>query len=310
MKLHPHELLINIVISLTSSLSTIGAPLVVNGILKRKLNYIFKTSIIDEKNTTIFGKNFHPPDAFLKNNYKNIAITVECKSGINEDETNLDEQILFYSENDSYKDIFLSEEDTHEIIILIIPHILDQVIKIIEDLGISTNIVIWIAEETQEDMYFIKRRYGNHIDNDLEEIMSNGVLVNPPSNLMLISPNISHSGLISEISKRLLANAFTLEMNIDDFIARQSESIISYSKIKKVIKHVFTLIPELGELIENEIKFKKRPNFGEIWKKIEFISTLRKSEVSYLLRRGHMTQEDMEEIEEHRNGIKRIDEFL
>jgi len=83
--LHPHEILTNIIITLTTPVSTTGEPIPSNGILKKKLNYVFDMEKFEEEIAVIFGRNFHPPDGFLRNSANNISITVECKSGLDEE---------------------------------------------------------------------------------------------------------------------------------------------------------------------------------------------------------------------------------
>jgi hypothetical protein len=308
--LHPHDLLLNIVVSLTSSTSTSGSPLGENGVLKKDLDYIFELEKFEEEYFTIFGRNFNPPDGFLRNTIKNISITVECKSDLNEEESNLEDQLEFYSNSEKFKEVFILEEETNEILIVCNENCFDSVIKILEKTKKSTNVIVWVAEKTPEDRFFVQKRYGDHTDDELNKIMSKGIFTFPPLSILLISPHISNSRFIAEIGKRLLSNLYKSKIDVDDFISKQNDSVIPYQRTKKTIKSVFTLIPELGDLEEDMITFKKQPKYNLIILKIEFIYALKKNELQYFLKKGSLTENDIENFEEMRRGQPSLEQWL
>lgn len=301
--LSPHDLLLNIVISLCSSVSTTGAPLGINGILKKEFNYLFEFEKFENEYDTIFGRKFHPPDGFLRNKLKKIAITVECKSGIDDDqEGKLTRQLSFYSENENFKNIFIGEDEQNELLIVCLEEIFDSLLNLIRNIQIDVNLVIWSVREVSEERYNVKKRYGNHIDLELNKKMETGVLVLPPSSLILITHSISHSRLVSEIGKRILANFIHRKIEIGNFIKNQKDSIFSYLKMRKAISHFLQLTPELGKLEDNIITFKEKPDFEIIQEKIKFISQLNKKEIQHALKEGSLTREDMNNFERIRQG--------
>ncbi len=304
--LHPHEILTNIIITLTTPVSTTGEPIPSNGILKKKLNYVFDMEKFEEERDAIFSKNFHPPDGFLRNSVNNISITVECKSGLDEDITNLRDQLRFYSENENFKNVFIQGEERNEILIVCTNKCFNSVLNVVTDVQIAKNLIIWRVKKTYEDKFIIRKVYGTHIDEELDELMEQGVSVSPPYNLLLLTPNISMTSLIGTLGMRITANFIQSELEIDKFISNQNDVIIPYQKIKKAIEHLFILVQEIGELEGEKIIFKKRPNFSLILKKIEFIYGLKKVELYDFLREKSLTEETIEEFQRKRAPQRRI----
>lgn len=304
--IHPHEILTNIIITLTTPVSTTGEPIPSNGILKKNLNYVFDLEKFEEEIDTIFGRNFHPPDGFLRNSVNNISITVECKSGLDEDITNLRDQLRFYSENENFKNVFIQGEERNEILIVCTNKCFNSVLNVVIDVQIAKNLIIWRVKKTYEDKFIIRKVYGTHIDGELDELMEQGVSVSPPYNLLLLTPNISMTSLIGTLGMRIIANFIQSELEIDKFISNQNDVIISYQKIKKAIEHLFILVQEIGELEGEKIIFKKRPNFSLIHKKIEFIYGLKKVELYDFLREKSLTEETIEEFQRKRVPQRRI----
>lgn len=308
--LHPHDLLVNIVISLTTPISTSGSPIAKNGLLKKNLNYVFEIEKLEDEYEKMFGKHFHPPDGFLRNKLKKISITVECKSGLDESNTNLVDQLLFYSQNQEFKDTFLREEDRHEILIVCLANAFEQIKKIIEALSDVGNFVIWVATKTRQDKFLVKKEYGTHIDIELNDYMDKGIITLPPISLLLISPHISTPRLISELAKRLLSNMHQPELDIDTFIKRQIDSILPPKKLKKHIEYMITLIPEIAKIENSSFIFKKQLNFELILEKIKFINNLKKSEVNNFLKIGQLTISMIEVYTKSLDGQRTLEEWF
>lgn len=308
--LHSHDLLVNIVISLTTSTSTSGSPIAKNGILKKDFNYGFEIEKLGDEYEKLFGKYFHPPDGFLRNKIKQISITVECKSDLDEDDTNLDDQLLFYSQNQDFKDSFLSDGDKHEILIVCLEKAFNTIKKIVESLSNISNVVIWVATKTHQDKFIVKKEYGTHIDNELNERMEKGIITLPPISLLLISPHISTPRLIAELAKRLLSNMVQSELEIDAFIKRQRDSILPPKKLKKHIEYVITLIPEIAKIENESLIFKKQLNYKLILEKIEFISNLKKQEVNYFLKIGNLTKNMMDVFTKSLDGQTTLEGWI
>ena len=312
--LHPHDLLVNIVAALTMPVSIPESPIGINGILKKDLNYEFQLKKFEDEYNTIFGNNFHPPDGFLKNTSKNISITVECKSFVDEEDINLETQLKFYSENKKFKEIFIEENEKNEILIVCFEEYFKKVLEIVKkNLELKTNIVVWAVRKTLEDNFFVYKKYGNHIDDELNRKMAVGVEVSPPTGLLLISPHISSPRLTAEIGKRLLINiALYSEIDIEEFITNQWSILVPSRRIKDAIRYLLILVPEFGKFNEDRSKiiFKKNPKINKIREKIEFISTLKKDQFQAFLRKKSLRKEDIEKIKKLPKDQKTITSWL
>jgi hypothetical protein len=287
--LHPHDLLVNIIIALTSSISDSGSPVGVNGILKKELGYQFLFSKFKEEYDVIFGDNFHPPDGFIRNTSKRISITVECKSYVDETNTALENQLKFYSEDEKFKKTFISENEKNEILIFCLEEELDKVVGIVKTLNLKTNLIVWSAKKTENDYFLVEKKYGNHTDKELNKRMEEGIKVLPPSTIFLVSPNIPIQRLTAEIGKRLLVaigESSELKLKVDEFISKQGDITITDKKIKNAIGHLFRLVPEFGRLDSDIIIFKKNPRIDVIRDKIETIYNLKKEEFQICLKKG------------------------
>jgi len=317
--LDSHDLLVNVIIKMTSAMGEgAGSLMGVNGVLKRDLDYVLTLDKFRDEYETIFGphSHFHPPDGFLTNPEKSTTITVECKSGIDEDETNLKEQLFFYSSNPRFKEIFLDPYEKTEILIVCTEDCLTDACAIIEDYGTTTNCVVWaVKKKSQSDEFSVQKRFGKHIDADLNKMMGEGKDVLPPSNVFLVSPHISPPRLAAEIIKRLLSSfvgSLEPELKIKQFIEKQTDSVISYKRMRDTIRYVFTLVPELGELNEDKtiINFKNLRNFEKIQRKRRRICNLSKYEFEQELRNASQKKRRKRKLKEADKAQTKIPMFL
>jgi len=81
---------------------------------------------------------------------------------------------------------------------------LDKILKIIKDLQLKTNLVMWSSKKLTDDKFFIQKKYGKHIDSELDEKMKEGIEVLPPSSVFLMSPHIATSRLTADIPNKIL----------------------------------------------------------------------------------------------------------
>jgi len=131
----------------------------------------------------------------------------------------------------------------------------------LNNLKLKSNIIVWVARKTDDDYYHIKLEYGNHFDVDLNTQMNEGLKTLPPEGYFLISPHLSKSKLIATFGKRLLMNIYNPLLLLDVFISNQIDALIPPQKIREAIKKFLILVPELAELKEGRIEFKKKSRY-------------------------------------------------
>jgi hypothetical protein len=265
--LSKHDLLVHTVIKLTSSISESDSPFAKNGLLKSELGYRSEIDVFRDNDDIIFGKHFHPPDVFLVHPQKNICVTVECKSAVDEGDSKLEEQVHFYAHDQSFKKVFLADHNLNEILVVCCKNFSKQAAQIADDALIDTNCVVWQVEETPYDHLRVQKAYGEHLhDSELNELMTKGITVPPPTNLfLLINPHASVQHVTAEVAKRLFIHSLTTPsklLNVDEFIEtqRQSDCVISRKRMKDAVRYTFRIIGELGELADENrtIRFKAR----------------------------------------------------
>lgn len=315
MTFDPHEKLVNMVVKLTSPISELGSIVAKNGFLKEQLGYTYEIDEFKNEFSKIYKTSFHPPDGFLRNRDKQITLTLECKSDLDDQNSKLEQQIRFYSENEIFKETFLDKNEKNEILIVCFEDCYEKIKAVVEDLDTNKNIVIWIAYGTENEKYLLTCKYGDHIDKELDKIMKNGVEVDPLSNILFLSPNVHISYLTAEIIKRLLSVMHSyIEENliISEFIENQPERIIPPKRIKQAIKFSLTLAPEIGVLEKenSEIRFKKRIDFPDVLERMKFIETLSKEQLHYFVKKGKLTKENMDEFSKTTKIHKKLTDFM
>ena len=244
MTLDPHELLFNLVVKLTYPIARIASRIGINGVLRKNLGYTFDMEVFKEEYHEIFQPSFHPPDGFIRNQQKEISITVECKSDFSKEKTSMDKQLLFYSESEKFKEIFINENEKNEILIVCFDRCSTEIIDYVTNLSLTHNLVVWEVSEMESDNYILKKIYGNHIDPELNSKMSEGVIEEALTTLFYTSPNISIPILVHEVGKRILTVLMTYKesIKVEDFIENNFDFLSpSKKKIKIAIKYFLTL---------------------------------------------------------------------
>jgi hypothetical protein len=266
MSLDDHEQLVHVIIELFESTSPKirASPLAQNGIL-RQFGYKFDTKIFKTEYKKIYHTdNFHQPDGIIRNIPKRISITCECKSGVS-DEARILEQLRFFSEDPTFEKVFLEADEQNEILIVCLEDVAEATVNIVRELKINTNIVVWsvdmepdvsrfLSQESpsQDERYLVKKTYGNHLDDLLDEEMESGIFVKPPTSHFLTDPYMPMPPLVAEMAERILDNVHTTaELDVDDFIANMRDVFIPNKKILKAISYVFDLIPKLGTITDD-----------------------------------------------------------
>jgi len=305
-----HEILVNIIIKLTSSTTTAASPLGSNGILKKELKYSFDFEKFSKGFEKIYSSKFRAPDGFLRNEMKQTSITVECKSDLDIKAKRLINQLKFYSGNKTFNEVFTSGYKYNEILIFCFDSCFDKIVNILNTNHFSANIAVWIASKTVDDKFFIKLGFGKHLDDELNEIMIKGLITDPPEGNFLISPNLSLPKLVATFGRRLLINIVNQNLTLDFFITNQNDALIPPYKIEEAIKKFLCIVPELGILEGNNIIFKKRPDIEVIRKKIEIIYNFKQRDLNLLLKNRKFSIEDMEKMRKEGSPQKTLKKFI
>ncbi len=302
LKPSPHDRLVNLIFKLSYSTAEIGSPAGVNGLLLEKHGYRFQLETYRDGYDTILGDYFHIPDGFIRNTQKRISITVECKSGIDSESSNLKDQLSFYSADQQYLEIFQVGDEENEIVVVCHQEILPEIVRIVSQDLLETNVVVWSVSK-QEDSFTVQKKFGDHIDKSLDQTMKAGILELPPTSLYLINPDIPDQKLTGAIAIRLLENLVRGKIPIDEFITNQTDSIFPPKKIRRILSYVFLYINEFGKISKDGsiMNFKKRPKHDNIVKKIDFIYNLSKKDFVQLLKRKSL---DMAEIKKKEDQSK------
>lgn len=295
--MHPHDLLANVIANLALSVSTTESPVAENGLLKKDFGYCFEIKKVKEEFETIFGKGFRPSDGFLSNVIKKNSITVECKSYVDENDGNFVEQLIFYGTNTKFKDVFLPQGFNNEILVVCNdePQLIQKIqanIRVVQNhQGFNTNIVLWVVEkEDAQGNHKVKKIQGTHIhDAELETRMTQqGFLAKPLRTILFYTPQTQENVLVAEMTKRLLsfqATQIEKECELKEFIDRQkNDTVLPDKKMETIVKTAFKLFPEIGEIANAKIFFKKSIRFGNVQKKIMSLSDMTKAEYQQLLR--------------------------
>ncbi|MBU0760866.1 MAG: hypothetical protein KJ600_06580 [Nanoarchaeota archaeon] len=290
-----HDILVNLILNLSLSITTTESPVAENGVLKKDYGYVYEINKIEEEFETIFGKGFKPSDGFLKNESKKTSMTVECKSYCDDGDSRLIEQLLFYGNNNRFLETLNPGNLQNEILVVCYKNE-ELVSKTLKNIAIvknypdfETNIVLWTVDKIPGSSdYRIEKKEGTHInDNALEKKMSSGgFVVSPSPSLLLITPETPENALVAQIAKRILVcnTASDLkEIKIGDFIKRQNDKVLPDKKMTSLIKASLKLIPELGTVANDKIMFKKSLRVGKIKDKIDELDKCTKQEYLNIL---------------------------
>jgi len=249
-----HSYLYGIMVSLTSSVNyiTTHAP-TPNGALKNKLHYVFQFKDFED----LRQKGMCIPDGLIVNEDKKILIIPECKSGLAEEkdaEPRLVRQIETYSCKEFHSIIkSFIEYNQYEIVVFTFSYLIKEIIQNLQDVSNDVNIVIWTLEDEKvKKGVLIRKAYGKHMDNELDQIMSIGVSCEPPPR-EFIDPDMPEPRLAFVLGCRLLiAHSECLLKN--DMVVKPSEFrrgnldlVLSENKLRHFFRVLQKLVPSLCE---------------------------------------------------------------
>jgi hypothetical protein len=304
-KMPNHEFLIITMVSNVLNIiphpSSVIAP---SGILKSKFGYDLRLAEFEE---TIYEfmkkKGVKLPDLLLVNENKKLLITVECKSDYTfEIEENLTKQIEFYSSK-IYKKICSEMFPTltnRELWIFSPENFCSEISKLVRNLKSRKNLintVIWgMRLRKRSEVVQIKKFYGNHLDNELNQIMNKGGFVcSPPRLELLIDPTLSSGKKIYRVGRRIFTFLASSLLNGKDrkeravtaksFKKRYKDVIISEKEVKRCLRCLSLLVPEFGEYDSHTGKLilSKKPSLDKLQDKLKKIQTMSDVEIKVIL---------------------------
>jgi hypothetical protein len=250
-----HSFLYGILISLTSSVNyiTTHAP-VPNGVLKRKLNYVFTFSDFED----VRQKKLCIPDGLIINENKRFLIIPECKSAValrNDEEPRINHQITSYSSKEFHEILHkILDYDDYEILVFTFSEVVDEMIKQLQvQKNADANIVMWaLEEEPFKDEVLIRKVYGNHSDTELNQAMSLGVRCEPPAR-EFIDPDMPEPKIAYLLGGRLLCThgECLLKGNMvitpSAFRKGNLDLVLSENKLRHFFRVLNRLVPSLGD---------------------------------------------------------------
>jgi hypothetical protein len=297
-KMNPHEFLINVIGSTVLNIVTFpSAPIAPSGVLVSKFGYAIRLPQFGEMVKDLVKKRgAKVPDLLLVKKKEKLLIAVECKSDFTfEMEERLWKQIEFYSSEDFqaiWKEMF-PDLDNLEIWIVSYKNLGEKIADFIKSQRKAknpANIVVWEVELRKErEEAHIEKVYGTHLDSELNEHMRNGGLVcSPPRTELLVDPTLSYGERVFRIGRRILtfiASAYITEkeriITIHDFKERYSDAIMTDRELKRCLRYLIKLIPQIGEYnsATGEIVLAKRPSLNKIKTKLENIQEMTEDEI-------------------------------
>lgn len=306
-----HSFLYGILVSLTSSINyiTTHAPSP-NGYLKRQLRYVFIFRDFEEMRS----QEMCIPDGLILNEDKRILIIPECKSGPDQRkdaEPRMKKQILTYSSSRFHEVLGkLVDYDEYEIVVFTFSK---SVSRLIEQLpSVDANIVMWALEDSPlGNMVTIRKAYGEHIDQDLDQAMELGVQCEPPAR-EFIDPDMPHPRIAFVLGTRLL-NAFgeTLlkKSNVivpSEFRKGNLDLVFSEARLRQFLRVLGILVPDLctyDRKSGNMLLKKRSIDFDKVHSQLTDVSSMTPEE--YRIALGAPAKEEL-----YRERTKEIEEVL
>lgn len=312
--LTPHDILVDLIIESTSATTTklSVSPLQQIGAFIQKFNYIYDNKLLKSFYSHKIPDNFHIPDGIIRNASKQISITVECKTGASDEDRFL-EQLEFFSENQSFRKIFIKADEQNEILVVCLENIAEQIANTVKKQNLSSNIIVWSVDmETYtsgkfpaqigtnlDDIYCIKKVCGKHLDASLNEGLDVGIPANPPTNHFLTERSGPMQVLVAEVATRLQSHVIESELDVGFFIAHMEDVYVSDRKLLEATRRAFVMIPKLGTMTENNktILLNKKLKPEEITRRAEEIRNMDDDEFSkdYNLFKKQTRQMSMQE---------------
>ena len=297
-KMTPHELLINIVGAMVLNIIPYPmAPIAPSGILGAEFGYTIQLPQFGEAIKELMKtKGAKVPDLLLVNKEKRLLVIVECKSGFTfQVEEKLSKQIEFYSSQD-FKKIakeMFPDLDNHEIWVFCTKKLCNQIVKSTSSL-INTknlaNILVWGVElkKAQEEAQ-IQKDFGTSLDHKLEEkIKSEAFFCSLPRIELLVDPTLEYGERVFRIGRRFFAFVATSYLHekdrivtLEDFRRRNLDAIMTDKELKKCLRYLTKLIPELGVFnsATGEVVLAKRPPLDKIKTKLVNLQDMTKQEI-------------------------------
>jgi len=300
----PHEYLINLVGSTVLNIVPFPtAPIAPSGVLAKNFGYAIRLPKFGETVQDLMKKKgAKVPDLLLVNEREKLLIIVECKSDFTfEMEERLSKQIDFYSSEEFQaicKEMFPDLSNV-EIWIFSFKKLGEKIANFIgrkEKSENLANIVVWGVElRKRREEAHIQKFYGTHIDSKLNEQMeSKGLMCSPPRIELLVDPTLAYGERVYRIGRRLLsfvALSYLTEkeriVTLQDFRDRYPDAIMTDGELKKCLRYLLKLVPEIGEYnsATGELILAKRPSLDKIKTKLENMQEKTEEEIKVELAR-------------------------
>jgi len=274
-----------------------SAPIAPSGVLVNNFGYTIRLPEFGETIQDLMKtRGAKIPDLLLVNEKEKLLISVECKSDFTfEMEERLSKQIQFYSSEEfktMLKEMFPNLIN-FEIWLVSYEKLGEKIVDCISrqvNIENPANIIVLevILKPPREDAH-IKKVHGRHLDNKLNEQMeSSGLVSSLPRTELLVDPTLSYGERVFRIGRRILsfmASAYLTEKEriiaIQDFRERYPDAIMTDGELKRCLKYLMMLIPEIGEYnsATGEIVLTKRPSLDKIKVKLENIQKMTEEDI-------------------------------
>jgi len=280
---NPHEFLISVIYSLSYA-STVR-PILHHSLLG--FGYVFTALDVP----SIY--NMAAPDFLLVNARQRIAIAVECKGDIVSDTEKIrqkfSDQVI-----DAIRTVIHDTRGEYEIEFVIhtfdtyVNHYANMILDIREH--VNRKVFLWTTSAVPQimanqsiggytEIYTLKKPYlaGHdikHIDSELDGLLTQGIGISESEIICnpLTDPEAEYSVLFYEISEYILRMALTdryrgqeiMITELANHIKRDYQSPIKIDELIRVVRDVFNVFPELGEVKTSSytVVFKKKPRIN------------------------------------------------
>jgi len=303
-RMTPHEFLINVMGSTVLNIVPFpSAPIAPSGVLANN-GYAIRLPKFGQTVQDLMKKRGAKiPDLLLVNEEEKLLITVECKSDFTfEIEERLSKQIEFYSSKEFktiWTEMFPDLSDL-EIWIFSSKNLGEKLASFVSQYGKTknlANIVVWAVElrKAREETY-IQKFYGTHRDRKLNaQMVSDGLVCSPPrTELLILDPALAYGERVFRIGRRILtflASSYLTEkdriVTLQDFRDRYPDAIMTDKELKKCLKYLLKLVPEIGHYnsATGELMLAKRPSLDKIKTKLEKIQEMSEADLKIELAR-------------------------
>jgi hypothetical protein len=324
-----HEFLINIIGSTVLNIVPFPtAPIAPSGVLMNNFSYAIRLPEFGETVQDLMKRRGAKiPDLLLINEKEKLFVSVECKSDFTfEMEERLLKQIQFYSSEDFqkiWKEMF-PNLDNLEIWLVTYEKLGEKILECLNrqvDMENSANLVVWevILKEPREEAH-IQKVYGKHLDSKLNEQMeSGGLLSSLPRTELLVDLTLSYSERVFRIGRRILAfmaSSYLTEkeriIGTQDFRERYPDAIMTDGELKRCLRYLMMLIPEIGEYnsATGEIILTKRPSLDKIKVKLENIQKMTEEDIKVELAKISKREKGRVSLKRPKPQKTKLDEWI